>query len=127
MDVKDEKNFKKYIKTKEYCFNYINLMTNPLVSIIMNCNNGRFFLKRFENIFSQSYENWELIFGIINQMTKVKKFSIILKIRIKYFIQMNLIHYINQEIYCKKVNGKFITFLDTDDIWNKKLENRSVL
>ena len=37
---------------------------SPLVSIIVNCFNGEKFLKRcLDSIISQSYKNWEIIFG----------------------------------------------------------------
>ena len=40
------------------------MIKNPLVSIIMNCHNGQIFLEEsLKSIFSQSYENWELILG----------------------------------------------------------------
>ena len=36
---------------------------DPLVSIIMNCFNGEFFLREaIESVISQTYKNWELIF-----------------------------------------------------------------
>ena len=36
---------------------------NPLVSIIMNCFNGEFFLRTaLDSIILQFYENWEVIF-----------------------------------------------------------------
>ena len=38
-------------------------MTNPLVSIIINCFNGEKYLKEtIQSIYNQTYENWEIIF-----------------------------------------------------------------
>ena len=35
----------------------------PLVTVIMNCFNGEFFLKKsIESVLNQTYKNWELIF-----------------------------------------------------------------
>ena len=96
---------------------------NPLVSIIMNCHNGQIFLEEsLKSIFSQSYENWELIFWDNKSNDKSKKILNNFKDkRIKYFYsnEFNTL-YKSRNLAVKKATGKFITFLDTDDIWNKK-------
>ena len=39
------------------------LNNQPLVSILMNCYNGKKYLKEaIDSIFSQTYNNWEIIF-----------------------------------------------------------------
>ena len=53
-------------------------MTNeknyPLVSIIMNCHNGEKFLEQsLQSILKQSYQNWELIFGIMSHQIVLQK------------------------------------------------------
>ena len=38
-------------------------MTNPLVSVIINCYNGESFLNEcIQSVLSQTYKNWEIIF-----------------------------------------------------------------
>ena len=38
-------------------------LTNPLISIIVNCFNGEKYLKRaLESIINQTYNNWEVVF-----------------------------------------------------------------
>ena len=38
-------------------------ITNPLVSVIMNCYNGDKYLPNaIESVYSQTYSNWEIIF-----------------------------------------------------------------
>ena len=44
-----------------------------LVSIIMNCHNGEKYLhESISSVINQTYENWELIFGIIAPRTILK-------------------------------------------------------
>ena len=79
-----------------------------------------------KSIFSQSYENWELIFWDNKSNDKSKKILNNFKDkRIKYFYsnEFNTL-YKSRNLAVKKATGKFITFLDTDDIWNKKLEKQ---
>ncbi len=97
-------------------------MKKPLVSIIMNCHNGGGFLNQsVKSILNQSYKNWELVFydNCSNDNSKqiIKKFK---DKRIKYFdskIFLNLYHARNEAI--KNAKGEFVTFLDTDDWWEK--------
>ena len=52
----------------------------PEISIIMNCHNGERFLEEaLKSVLSQSFKNWELIFGITDPLTKVKKYLKVLK------------------------------------------------
>ena len=96
---------------------------NPLVSIIMNCHNGEKYLsKSISSIFSQSYKNWELIFFDNNSNDNSKKIIKSYKDkRIKYFFskkKINLYHARNLAL--KKTKGKYVSFLDVDDLWDKK-------
>jgi glycosyltransferase involved in cell wall biosynthesis len=92
----------------------------PLVSIIMNCFNGEEYLdEAINSIFSQDYDNWELIFWD-NQSTDrsaeiVKQYQ---DSRIQY-------HYATihtslgdaRELALKHAKGKYIGFLDCDDVY----------
>jgi len=90
------------------------------VSIIMNCYNGEQYLKEaLESIVKQTYKNWELIFWD-NQSTD--KSALIFKSytdsRFKYYyapIHTGLGEARKKAI--KKTTGKWIAFLDVDDIW----------
>jgi glycosyltransferase involved in cell wall biosynthesis len=100
----------------------LNKKTTPLVSVIMNCHNGEKYLRESINsVMSQSYKNWELIFWDNNSNDNSKKVLLNFKDkRIKYFYSksfLNLYHARNLAI--KKSKGKYISFLDTDDTWNK--------
>ncbi len=101
----------------------------PLVSVVMNCFNGERYIKESINsVMKQTYQNWELIIfdnfsddgskKIIDEYTKDK--------RIKYFkskSHLKLYDARNQAVNLS--SGKFICFLDTDDIWIKdKIEKQ---
>ena len=109
-----------------------------LVSILMNCHNGEQFLEEsLRSIIDQTYQNWELIFWDNNSLDNSKK---ILKgfkdKRIKYFKSQkfqNLYH--SRNLAIKKAKGKYVGFLDVDDLWEKNklkkqikyfLENQSL-
>jgi len=95
----------------------------PLVSVVMNCFNGEKFLNQaIESLKYQTYKNWELIFwdnkSNDNSKKIIKKFK---DKRIKYFCSkkfQSLYKARNEAI--KKTKGELISFLDTDDYWNKK-------
>ncbi len=88
----------------------------------MNCHNGGRFLKNsVESIINQEYINWELIFfdnqSSDNSMQIIKKFN---DSRIKIFKsdkKLTLYHARNEAV--KRSSGNLISFLDTDDAWDK--------
>ena len=92
----------------------------PLISIIVNCFNGERYLKECLNsILSQSYKNYEVIFWD-NQSTDKSKI-IFLEIkdnRFKYFSDNKHV-----TLYCARnkalevSTGKYLAFLDVDDMW----------
>jgi len=90
------------------------------VSIIMNCYNGEQYLKEaLESVIKQTYENWELIFWD-NQSTdkSASIFRSYTDSRFKYYyapIHTDL-GKARKEVV-KKTIGKWIAFLDVDDIW----------
>ncbi len=97
-------------------------MSTNLISIIMNCHNGEKYLRSSVNsILSQNFSDWELIF-YDNQSTD-ESISIIEEFkddRIKIFRskdKLSLYHARNEAISCAK--GNLISFLDTDDKWDK--------
>ena len=102
--------------------------SKPLVSIIMNCHNGGKFLEQSVNsIISQTYKNWELIFWDNDSKDDSKK--IITKFpdkRIKYFKSKKFNRlYKSRNLAIQNAKGDFISFLDTDDLWQKdKLEKQ---
>jgi len=90
------------------------------VSIIMNCYNGEQYLKEaLESIMKQTYKNWEVIFWD-NQSTdkSASIFKSYTDSRFKYYyapIHTGLGEARKKAF--KKTTGKWIAFLDVDDIW----------
>jgi len=90
----------------------------PLVSVVINCYNGERFLKEaIDSVYSQSYNNWEIIFW---DNSSTDNSSLIAKSydnRLRYYYNKNNVplgEARNKAVtFCK---GDFICFLDTDDI-----------
>ena len=102
---------------------------NPLISVIMNCHNGEEYLSQsIESLINQTYENWELIF--FNNFSEDKSVLIANSFkdkRIKIFHSHNLINlYKARNEALKKTQGDFISFLDTDDFWEKDKMKKKV-
>ena len=99
-----------------------------LVSVIVNCHNGEKYLKRCINsVINQTYKKFEIIFW--DNCSTDKSLEIIKNFkdsRIKVFsskIYKKL--YSARNLAIKKAKGDIITFLDTDDLWEKnKLLNQ---
>ena len=101
----------------------------PLVSIIMNCYNGKAYLaESIQSVLSQTYENWEIIFWDNQSNDKSAKiFKDYKDDRLKYYCSPSHIEilYKARNYALKKANGEFIAFLDVDDWWvPEKLEKQ---
>lgn len=103
-------------------------MNNPLVSIIMPAYNAERFIKEsIESVIDQSYENWELLVinDFSNDLTRM-----IIKDYCKKDRRIRLLEQKQNEGVVKARNrgikeskGKYIAFLDSDDLWkSNKLE-----
>ena len=101
----------------------------PLVSIIVpTYNSEKYILETIESVKQQTYKNWELI--IIDDCSKDKTQEILENEkrdkRIKIInLTKNSGAGIARNIGIKEAKGRYIAFLDSDDIWNeKKLEKQ---
>ena len=92
----------------------------PFISVIINCfNSERFIEEAIRSVFSQTFENWEIIIwdNFSNDNTKNLVFKFDQK-KIKYFKSLE---YTNlgeaRNLALRKVNGDYIAFLDSDDTY----------
>ncbi|MGZ2368724.1 glycosyltransferase family 2 protein [Ancylomarina sp. YFZ004] len=103
-------------------------MAQPLVSIITPVYNSSLFLMdTAESVFCQTYNNWEWI--LIDDRSTDNSWEILLElkeidVRVKIFRnELNSGSGITRNQAIKEANGKYIAFLDSDDIWHcQKLE-----
>jgi glycosyltransferase involved in cell wall biosynthesis len=115
-----------------------NYSNYPLVSVIVNCYNGETYLaEAVKSILEQTYKNFEVIFW--DNQSKDKSAIIYKSFKDKrlkyYYAQKHTPLYDARNLAIKKSKGKFIAFLDTDDLWTKnklylqvlKLKNKRIV
>ena len=94
-------------------------MNQPLVSIIMNCYNSEKFLREaLESVYSQTYQNWEIIFW--DNASKDQSASIAKSYdnKIKYYSVAETSPLGEaRNLALNKASGKYIAFLDCDDLY----------
>ena len=94
---------------------------SSLVSIIMpSYNTGNYIEKSIQSVINQSYKNWELI--IIDDCSSDNTDKIVASFlhdsRIRYYKNdKNYGAAVCRNIALKKATGKWIAFLDSDDLW----------
>lgn len=92
-----------------------------LVSIIMPLYNAEKYIgKTIESVLNQTYDNWELLItndGSIDRSSKIVEKYVIQDKRIKLFNQLNAGSAKARNNSLKYAKGRYITFLDADDIW----------
>ena len=99
-----------------------------MVSIIMPVYNGEKYIKKsIESLINQTYSKWKLI--IVNDGSSDNTENIIKEFRdkrISYIYQENKGQAAARNLALEKVNGKYIAFLDADDIYLKHKIKRQV-
>ena len=101
---------------------------NKLVSIITPCfNSARFIEECIASVLAQTYDNWELI--IVDDFSSDISCKLIKKYNDNRIALIELEANVGpaeaRNIAIKKAKGKYIAFLDSDDLWiPKKLEKQ---
>lgn len=91
----------------------------PLVSVIMNGYNCEKYLKQaIDSVFSQTYQNWELIFWDNASTDSTQSITSSYGPRLRYFhSETNTPLGAARNMALEQARGEFIAFLDTDDYW----------
>lgn len=91
----------------------------PLVSIIMNCYNSEQFLKEaIDSIYSQTYQNWEIIFWDNASTDNSSNIANSYDNRVKYYLALETVLLGKARNFAlEKATGEYIAFLDCDDVY----------
>ena len=104
-----------------------NSTNRPLVSVIMNCLNGEKYLKEaIDSVYAQTYKNWEIIFWDNASTDSSAEIAKSCDERLRYFRGEETIPLgAARNKALEQTRGKFIAFLDCDDLWlSYKLETQ---
>jgi len=93
--------------------------SNVMVSVIMNCyNSDRFLKEAIDSIYSQEFDNWEIIFwdncSSDNSAAVAKSYDSKLKY---YLADKHTALGAARNLAVSKAKGKYIAFLDCDDVY----------
>lgn len=97
----------------------------PAVSVIMNCFNGAKYLKEaIDSIYAQTYKDWEIIFWDNASTDNSSDIAKSYDERLRYFGGEKTVPLYEARNYAvQQAKGKYIAFLDCDDMWlPRKLE-----
>lgn len=91
----------------------------PLVSIIMNCYNSEQYLKEaIDSIYSQTYQNWEIIFWDNASTDNSSNIANSYDNRVKYYLALETVLLGKARNFAlEKATGEYIAFLDCDDVY----------
>ncbi|MFK3936219.1 glycosyltransferase family 2 protein [Alkalihalobacillus sp. NPDC078783] len=91
----------------------------PLVSVIIPCYNcEKWIAETIASVFNQTYKNIEII--IVDDGSTDNTKSIVKNIKdVIYYFQDNSGPSAARNLGIEKSNGKYIAFLDSDDLWNE--------
>lgn len=91
----------------------------PSVSVIMNCfNSGRYLREAIDSVYSQTYRDWEIIFWDNASTDDSARIAGSYDGKIRYFRSDRTVQLGQARNWAiEKSRGRFIAFLDCDDIW----------
>ena len=92
---------------------------NPLVSVVVNCYNGEKYLKEaLDSIYAQTYKNWEIIFWDNASTDRTAEIAKSYDKKLKYYRSAKTTILGEARVQAtKRAKGKYLAFLDSDDLW----------
>ena len=99
----------------------------PLVSVIMNCFNGEEFLREaIDSVYAQTYLNWEIIFWDNASTDSSAAIAQSYDEKLNYYRSEETTILGEARVKATRMaKGKYIAFLDSDDVWlEEKLEKQ---
>ncbi|ABE52511.1 glycosyltransferase family 2 protein [Methanococcoides burtonii] len=107
-----------------------NTIDSPTISIIMNCFNCSKYLKEaIDSVYAQTYEDWEIIFWDNVSTDNSAEIANSYDNKLRYFCgNKNVPLGYARNLAIEKIQGKYIAFLDCDDMWlPTKLEKQMAI
>lgn len=104
-----------------------NTKNQPLVSVIMNCLNcSKYVREAIDSVYAQTYKNWEIIFWDNASTDSSAEIAKSYDERLRYFRgDVTVPLYAARNLAMKQAKGRYIAFLDCDDMWMpQKLEKQ---
>jgi len=100
---------------------------SPAVSVIMNCFNGAKYLREaIDSVYAQTYREWEIIFWDNASTDNSAEIAKSYDGKLRYFRGEKTVPLYEARNYAvRQARGKYIAFLDCDDMWlPQKLERQ---
>lgn len=108
----------------------LSMADSPAVSVIMNCLNGSKYLKEaIDSVYAQTYADWEIIFWDNASTDNSAEIAKGYDEKLRYFRGDETVPLcVARNFALHQARGKYIAFLDCDDIWlPQKLEQQTPL
>lgn len=100
---------------------------HPLVSIVIPCfNSEKWISETLSSVFSQTYTNIEVIVVDDGSIDRTKEIVLGYNKPVSYYYQKNKGPSVARNVGIKKAKGKYVAFLDSDDLWEKDKLNKQV-
>lgn len=92
---------------------------SPLVTVVMNCNNGERFLKEaIDSVYAQTWPDWEIVFWDNASTDSSAAIAQSYDDRVRYFrAPVNTSLGEARRLAFAEARGDFIAMLDSDDVW----------